>query len=463
MFGNIQRDMAYANMATRQTSATGKSTTTYHTGGFRQVSSLVEYQQSPNIWVQVPLQTVPSFSIGPIATNPTDYTPVVSISSDGKVLAYAYLDKTTSLPVLQIYESPKYDYQITFTNTPADATALVLGDILNDIVITCTISKDGSTCVLGYIGNANGIGAMWTYYNPGTGWQQTSPTKIVPSGIIGTKPFFGYSIALSTDNSTLVVGAPKEGFIGDELYNPGAIFVYKLVVPGQYSLFGSKIVGTNLTNIAYQGFSVSVSATGSLILFSAPYDGYIPLTQPLPIGSVFFFRQTSPSTSYTQQGPKITNPSSSSYAFGIALALTGDETSAYIGAPLAMSINSESGVYVYAMAQPSGGDWTRQGFIGVPNSVVGTSSAFGGGIEVSEDGYTVAISSSGDIINSTLKGSTYIFSKSENFTFTQNGAKLYNSAFTTAFSNTVALSGNGKVLATAGLTPTPALLVYISL
>ena len=108
MFGNIQRDMAYANMATRQTSATGKSATTYHTGGFRQVSSLVEYQQSPNFWAQVPLQTVPSFPIGPIATPSTDYTPGVSISSDGKVLAYAYIDRTTSLPVLQIYESPKY-------------------------------------------------------------------------------------------------------------------------------------------------------------------------------------------------------------------------------------------------------------------------------------------------------------------------------------------------------------------
>ena len=470
MFGNIQRDMAYANMATRQTSATGKSATTYHTGGFRQVSSLVEYQQSPNFWAQVPLQTVPSFPIGPIATPSTDYTPGVSISSDGKVLAYAYIDRTTSFPVLQIYESPKYDYAVTFTNTPADATALVLGDILNEIVITCTISKDGSTCVLGYIGNDNGVGAIWTYYNnPATGWQQTSPTKIIPAGITGTKPYFGFSIALSTDNSTLVVGAPNDGYIiPNDPFIPGAVYVYKLTATaGQYSQFGTKLVGSGVTDIAYRGLSVSVSATGSLILFSAPYDGYVPPGQPLPKGAVFFFRQSSPSSSYIQAGPKIENPTSSNYLFGIALALTSDGTTAYIGAPLLPIPTSESGVYVYAMAQPSGGDWTRQGFIGVPNSVVGTNSAFGGGIEVSDDGYTVAIASNDDIITSTLKGSAYIFSKSENFTYTQNGPKLYNSTLTTSFTSTVALSADGKVLATSGfiLDPdrTSFLLVYISL
>lgn len=467
MFGNIQRDMAYANMATRQTSATGKSATTYHTGGFRQVSSLVEYQQSPNFWAQVPLQTVPSFPIGPIATPSTDYNPGVSISSEGKVLAYAYIDRTTSLPVLQIYESPKYDYAVTFTNTPADATALVLGDIINDIVISCTLSKDGSTCVLGYNCNDNGVGAIWTYYNPGTGWQQTSPTKIIPSGITGTKPLFGFSLALSNDKSTLVVGAPYEGFIiPNDLFIPGAVYVYKLTATaGQYSQFGSKIVGNIVTDVAYQGFSVSVSATGSLILFSASYDGFNPPTQPIPEGSAFFFRQSSPSSSYIQEGPKIKNSGSTNYAYGLSVALTSDGTTAYVGSPL--SVNGITGVFVYAMAQPSGGDWTRQGFIGVPNSVVGTSSAFGGGIEVSEDGNTIAVSSIFDIISSTLKGSSYIFSKSENFTYTQNGPKLYNSGLSTSFTNTVALSADGKVLATSGfiLNPdrTTFLLVYISL
>jgi WD40 repeat protein len=88
---------------------------------------------------------------------------------------------------------------------------------------------------------------------------------------------------------------------------------------------------------------------------------------------------------------------------------------------------------------------------------------FGGGIAVSEDGNTLAISSAGDIVTSTLKGSAYIFSKGGNFTYTQNGPKLYNSAFTTSFTNTIALSADGKVLATAGFQPTCALLVYISL
>jgi hypothetical protein len=464
MFGNIQRDMAYANMATRQTSATGKSATTYHTGGFRQVSSLVEYQQSPDFWAQVPLQTVPSFPIGPIATATTIVAPCISISGDGKVLAYAYIFSTNSLPVLEIYESPKYDYAITFTNTPADATVLDPLDILNDIVISCTLSKDGSTCVLGYSGNDNGVGAIWTYYNPGTGWQQTSATKIIPSGIIGTKPFFGFSLALSNDKSTLVVGAPSEGFVVDPTFYPGAVFVYKLTATaGQYSQFGTKIVGPNLTNWAYQGYSVSVSANGSLLLFGAPYDGYDPPTQPLPIGAALLFRQSSPSGTYIQEGTKLTL-STPTYAYGISCALTSDGTTAYVGSPFSpFGINPDSGVYVYTMAQPSGGDWIQQGFIGFPRSVVGVATVFGGGIAVSEDGNTVAISSVSDIVTSTLKGSAYIFSKGGNFTYTQNGPKLYNSAFTTSFTNTIALSADGKVLATAGFQPTCALLVYISL
>lgn len=179
------------------------------------------------------------------------------------------------------------------------------------------------------------------------------------------------------------------------------------------------------------------------------------------------FRQSTPSSSYIQAGPKIESHTPLNYAFGVALALTSDGTTAYIASPAAPFPNSEGGVYVYALAQPSGGDWTRQGFIRVPNSVVGTNSIFGGGIEVSDDGYTVAIASIADIITSTLKGSAYIFSKSENFTYTQNGPKLYNSGLSTSFTNTVALSADGKVLATSGfiLNPdrTSFLLVYISL
>jgi len=455
MFGNIQRDMAYANMATRQTSATGKSATTYHTGGFRQVSSLVEYQQSPNFWAQVPLQTVPSFPIGLIPTNLTNLTPGISISGDGKSIAYAYIDITTTKPVLLIYEAPNYDYKVTFTSTPIDATALVPGTYLNDSIITCKISTDGSTCVLGYIGNDDGIGAIWTYYNPGTGWQQSSPTKIIPAGLVGTRPFFGYSLALSSDNSTLVVGAPQEGYVGNPDFYPGAVFVYKLISAGVYGQFGTKLFGSNTTDIAYQGFSVSVSATGSVILFGVIYDGYTA-TQLLPKGCAFVFIQSSQSSSYLQDGQKLTS-ARLNLGFGFCCALTGDGTTAYIGAPYPdpSVAELETGVFVFNRPGELNGaqDWILQNFIGVPRSVVGTQILFGAGVGVSDDENTVAISCPTDITNPSINGSVYIFSKTGNYTYTQNGPKLCNSQYSTMFTNTIALSGDGKVLATSGYLP----------
>lgn len=456
MFGGIARDIAYSNSSFSQTSASGKSSTALHKGGFRQVSSLVQYQQSPGIVSQLPLENTPSYYLQPISNPNIRDTGVTSMSFDCSHMAVAYIDNATSLPVLTIYQGVQNQYSVVYSTTPSDATPITIESGIRNSAC-CVISSDATICVLACCLDDDNRGAIWTYYYSTTiGWQQTSPSKIVPADLAGIAPQFGTSIALSTDKSTVVVGAPVDGFVGDYFNAPGAVFVFKQMSPGVYLQLGPKLVGVGSTNTLLQGASVCVSATGSVIGVGAPYDGYSP-TAPLPIGCGLIFVENNQKTTYVQNGPRLSAGDSGTVTNGLSCAIDQSGTLFYLGCPTnapGYSV-SNTGVAVFEKT----GSWNLQTYIATPRSVVGVDSQFGRDLSLSLDGNTLVVQAIQDAnynVSYNSVGSFYIFSRSGGGSspsvYTQNGIKIFNTTSDSVIGD-VSLSGDGKCLAYYNIFP----------
>jgi hypothetical protein len=126
------------------------------------------------------------------------------------------------------------------------------------------LSADGNTAIVGG-GFDNNIGAVWVYTRSGGIWTQQG-SKLVGTGAAGPNdPEQGQSVALSADGNTAVVGG-----WGDAAFT-GAVWVYTRS-NGVWTQQGSKLVGTGAVGMAAQGYSVALSADGSTAIVGGQAD-----------------------------------------------------------------------------------------------------------------------------------------------------------------------------------------------
>ena len=103
----------------------------------------------------------------------------------------------------------------------------------------------------------------------------------------------GYSVAVSNNGKTFVVGAPYSS-------NSGAILIYSLdEMTHEFVQQGPVLIGagSGINSIPEQGFSVAISGDGLTIIFGGIGDDYYQ-------GATWIFTQNS-SGYWTQQGPKL--------------------------------------------------------------------------------------------------------------------------------------------------------------
>jgi hypothetical protein len=131
-----------------------------------------------------------------------------------------------------------------------------------------SLSADGNTAIVGGIldYNQNGSGAAWIFTRSGSIWTQQG-SKLM--GIAyGGNVNIGYSVALSADGNTAIVGGT-----GDN-YGLGSAWIYTRN-GNVWIQQGIKLVGTGAININYsvnQGSSVSLSADGNTALIGGYHD-----------------------------------------------------------------------------------------------------------------------------------------------------------------------------------------------
>lgn len=127
-----------------------------------------------------------------------------------------------------------------------------------------SISADGNTAAVGGYADDASVGAVWVYTRTNGVWTQQG-SKLVGSGVVGTAAYQGISVSLSGDGNTALVGGDADNI------SVGAAWVYTRI-NGAWFQQGSKLVGTGVVGYSDQGFSVAISSDGSTALVGAEND-----------------------------------------------------------------------------------------------------------------------------------------------------------------------------------------------
>jgi hypothetical protein len=208
------------------------------------------------------------------------------------------------------------------------------------------LSADGNTAIAGGILDNNGVGAAWIWTRSGNTW--TQQTKLVATGYAGTSPYVGYSVALSANGNTAIIGAPLDHPLNDG--GIGAAWVFTR--SGTIWQSGLKLVGSGYVGGSGQGISVALSADGIIAVVGGQTDNPTCSTcggvLGLGVGAVWVFTQNG--GVWPQQGPKLTVSGLNeqwSTNVGASVALSADGTTALIGAPLTVRDNVGVGAITF--------------------------------------------------------------------------------------------------------------------
>jgi hypothetical protein len=177
------------------------------------------------------------------------------------------------------------------------------------------LSVDGSTAIVSAPGNESGHGRVWAFKRSGSTWSQQG-SSFVGAGTVG-EAHFGSSLALAGNGETAVIGAPGDS---DHL---GAAWVFTRTGE-EWSEQGSKLTGSGAEGEARFGASVALSGDGTTALVGAR-------DQTEGKGAVWVLDSTG--SGFNAQGTPLTGVGEAGEEFGYSVALSGDGSSALIGAP----------------------------------------------------------------------------------------------------------------------------------
>jgi hypothetical protein len=202
-------------------------------------------------------------------------------------------------------------------------------------------------------------------------WTQQG-ANLVGTGAVGNAEQ-GYSVALSSDGNTAIVGAPNDNSTA------GAAWVF-FRIGGLWLQQGGKLVGMAAVGSAGQGISVALSSDGNTAIVGGPSDSS-------DAGAAWAFARSG--NVWTQEGAKLVGMGAVGIADqGRSVALSSDANTAIVGGD---SDNSNAGaVWIFTR---SGGVFTQQGA-----KLVG-----GGVFGIAGQGISVALSSDG---NTAIEGGT---------------------------------------------------------
>jgi hypothetical protein len=176
-----------------------------------------------------------------------------------------------------------------------------------------SLSSDGNTALIGGWSDNGLVGAAWVFNRSGTSWAQQG-SKLTANDESGAGRF-GYSVALSGDGQTAVIGGPFDG-------SAGAAWVF-VRSNGMWSQRGSKLTPNDESGSAAFGASVGLSSDGNSALIGGPQDSS-------GVGAAWLF--TPSASGWIQRGSKLTGTGESGNGnFGV-VALSSDGNTAMIGA-----------------------------------------------------------------------------------------------------------------------------------
>ena len=303
---------------------------------------------------------------GEAANDQSGYS--VAFSSDGSTVAIGA--RTNDGVGSNAGQVRVYNYLAgTWTKIGNDIDGKTAGDLSGWSV---AISSDGTTVAIGAPYNDGGsfdAGQVRVYKNIAGTW-----TKI-GNDIDGETTFdqSGHSVAISSDGTTVAIGAPYNDGAGN---NAGQVRVYKNIA-GTWTKIGNDIDGEAFAD--QSGYSVSISSDGTSVAIGAPYnDGGSG-----DVGQVRVYQNIA--GTWTKIGADIDGEAAGDWS-GYSVAISSDGTTIAIGAPSNDGGGNNAGqVRVY---KNIAGTWTKIG-ADIDGEAVGDYS--GTSVSITSDGTIVAI------------------------------------------------------------------------
>ncbi len=290
------------------------------------------------------------------------------------------------------------------------------------------VSADGNTAIIGAYSDGIYKGASWIFTRIKEKWDQGK--KLIASDIIG-KPWQGYSVGLSADGKTAIVGG-----VSDDL-GQGAAWIYTKNDNGTWSQQGKKLIGEGTDSPALQGSSVSISADGYTAIIGGYGDGYFR-------GAAWVFIRNK-NGEWKQQGPKLVGTGAvGNSQQGYAVALSADGNTAVVGGNT--DNNEQGAIWVYI--RNSNGVWAQQGIKLVGDGAIGNAQQ-GSSVSLNANGNTLIVAGGKDNKD---KGAAWIFSRNGN-QWAQQGIKLVSNGANsdlTRLKFSVSLNADGNIALIGG-------------
>jgi N-acetylglucosamine kinase-like BadF-type ATPase len=208
---------------------------------------------------------------------------------------------------------------------------------------------------------------------------------------------FGWSVSISGDGNTALIGVPREDTGGDRA---GAAYIFTR--SGTTWTQQQKIQASDKEQVDRFGYSVFISSDGNTAIVGAHGED----TGATSAGAAYIFTRSG--TTWTQQAKIQASDKEANDQFGYSVSISGGGNIAVVGAYLEDTGGDRAGAaYIFTR---SGTTWTQQQKIQASNLEGGDE--FGWSVSISSDGNTAIVGARFEDTGASGAGAAYIFIQS---------------------------------------------------
>ena len=233
------------------------------------------------------------------------------------------------------------------------------------------ISTDSTRLIVGAPRADGSYGAAYVFVRDGSTWTQ----EVMVTGVAYPTSYFGTSVDINADGTRVVIGQPDYQTVG----NYGAVYVYRRTNT-VWALETQKITAGGLEKM---GTSVSIDATGTRFIAGAP-DVSSPVSK---CGAVYVFSRSG--TTWTQEAKLTVSDRQVSDYFGISVSINANGDRFVAGNNDALGSRNGK-AYTFTR---SGTTWTQETIFNPPDPI--TSGYYGWSVSLSDDGTVLLIGAKG--------------------------------------------------------------------
>jgi hypothetical protein len=351
------------------------------------LNTAIYHVASPGAWADSSTPTA-------VLNVPDNFPPNVltscPISSDGTAVLVGGLNESNGLKeVYDLYSVASADSWTTTSSPVATFNNTGAPESLNGPV---AFSGDGTTALM------SGNGEMFAFHAASeTAWNGATTSDAMLTSAVENGNELGYSVSLSSDGTTALVGAPfRNG-------GAGAAFIFRASSEDSWTTTGfpdaTLVNGNDYADGAF-GSSVSLSADGTTALVGAPTENALT-------GAAYVFHATSESSWASSSAPDArlsVGSGAASDGFGHSVALSGDGLTALIGAD---GVKLHAGAaYVFHSSSESGWATSSSPAATLTRGTAVSGDGIGASVALSADGATALVGAP----NVKGRGAAYVFS-----------------------------------------------------